>query len=284
MTRKSAETAQQASLLSSQTKASAENGNEAMNRMASAIDEIQKASAETAKIVKTIDQIAFQTNLLALNAAVEAARAGEAGKGFAVVAEEVRNLAMRSAEAAKTTSILIEGSVASSASGVTISQEAGKALSEIQLSVDRVNGLIAEIAAASQEQSQGIGQVAQAIQQMDRVTQGNAAASEESAASAEELSSQSEQLRSLVHQLEHLVKGSATADDGGQGADGPGADAPTPLRQTRRGGLFSTSGHAGKDSWRANGKFTSPSSRAAHVIPLDDLELSNEFAEFSSSK
>ena len=110
MTRKTAESAQQATLLSSQAKTSAANGNEAMGKMAHAIDDIQKASAETAKIVKTIDQIAFQTNLLALNAAVEAARAGEAGKGFAVVAEEVRNLAMRSAEAAKTTSLLIEGS------------------------------------------------------------------------------------------------------------------------------------------------------------------------------
>src|SRR5262249_34871734 len=128
-----------------------------------------KASAETAKIVKTIDQIAFQTNLLALNAAVEAARAGEAGKGFAVVADEVRSLAMRSAEAAKTTSLLIEENVASSASGVTIALEARQTLSEILLSVNKVNDLVGEIAAASQEQSQGIDQVAKAVQQMDQV-------------------------------------------------------------------------------------------------------------------
>ena len=207
MTKKNADTARQASLLSAEAKTSADKGNQAMGKMSDAIDSIQKASTETAKIVKTIDEIAFQTNLLALNAAVEAARAGEAGKGFAVVAEEVRNLAMRSAEAAKTTSSLIEGSVASSKNGVTIAQDVAKTLSEIQGAVEKVNGLISEIAAAGQEQSTGIDQVNQAVQQMDKVTQSNAAASEESAAAAEELSSQSEQLRTLVGELTGLVVG-----------------------------------------------------------------------------
>jgi methyl-accepting chemotaxis protein len=279
MTRKTAETAQLATLLSSQAKASAENGNEAMAKMGRAIDEIQKASAETAKIIKTIDQIAFQTNLLALNAAVEAARAGEAGKGFAVVAEEVRNLAMRSAEAAKTTSSLIEGSVASSASGVTIALEASKALSEIQLSVNKMNGLIAEIAAASQEHSQGIGQVTLAVRQMDQVTQSNAATSEQSAAAAEELSSQSVQLRSLVHQLERLVNGSANADDDGQrdSAHNPRLDS-TRVRQP------APFGYAKPDPWRGHRQITSPSTRAAHVIPLDEYEHRANFADFSTSK
>ena len=277
MTRKTAETAQQASLLSSQAKTSAENGNDAMGKMARAIDDIQKASTETAKIVKTIDQIAFQTNLLALNAAVEAARAGEAGKGFAVVAEEVRNLAMRSAEAAKTTSLLIEGSVASSTNGVTIALEAGKTLSEILSSVNKVNDLIAEIAAASQEQSQGIGQVAKALQQMDQVTQSNAATSEESAAAAEELSSQSEQLRSLVHQLERLVNGSGAADDE------PSATAPTPRAGAGRGRQRLPSSYANQEPWREHRKVTSPSTRAAHVIPLDAHEHRAEFHDFSSS-
>jgi hypothetical protein len=279
MTRKTAETAQQALLLSSQAKTSAESGNQAMGKMTHAIDDIQKSSAETAKIVKTIDQIAFQTNLLALNAAVEAARAGEAGKGFAVVADEVRNLALRSAEAAKTTSLLIEGSVASSAKGVAISLEAGKTLSEILSSVDKVNCLVAEIAAASQEQSQGIGQVSQAVQQMDLVTQSNAATSEESAAAAEELSSQSVQLRSLVHQLEHLVNGANSVDDEEQRSV-----APTSRTKTARVRRHLASGDARQDPWREHRTITSPSTRAVHVIPLDEHEHCAEFVEFSSSK
>ncbi|HVT89667.1 MAG TPA: methyl-accepting chemotaxis protein [Tepidisphaeraceae bacterium] len=209
MTKKTSDTAQQASLLSAEAKTSADKGNHSMAKMSRAINEIQKASADTAKIVKTIDEIAFQTNLLALNAAVEAARAGEAGKGFAVVAEEVRSLALRSAEAAKNTSSLIDGSLTSAKNGVTIAQEVEKTLAEIQQSVEKVNGLINEIAAASQEQSQGIGQVNQAVQQLDKVTQSNAAAAEESAASAEELNSQSQSVRLIVEELSRLVTGTS---------------------------------------------------------------------------
>jgi methyl-accepting chemotaxis protein len=146
------------------------------------------------------------------------------------------------------------------------------------LSVDKVNGLIAEIAAASQEQSQGIGQVAQAVQQMDQVTQSNAATSEESAAAAEELSSQSEQLRSLVHQLEQLVNGAVTVDD-----DEQRAAVPTPRARTTRDRQRFPSGAARQDPWREQRKITSPSTRAAHVIPLDEHEQSAEFAEFSSN-
>src|ERR1700689_1258089 len=126
MTKRNAETAQQASVISAQAKDAAGKGNASMTKMSVAIEKIQKSAVESAKIIKTIDEIAFQTNLLALNAAVEAARAGEAGKGFAVVAEEVRNLAMRSAEAAKTTSVLIEGSVQNAKNGVTIAQDVAK--------------------------------------------------------------------------------------------------------------------------------------------------------------
>jgi methyl-accepting chemotaxis protein len=211
MTKKNADTAHQASVLSSEAKNVSDKGNAAMSKMSTAIADIQKSAVETAKIIKTIDEIAFQTNLLALNAAVEAARAGEAGKGFAVVAEEVRNLAMRSADAAKNTASLIEGSVQNAKSGVSIAEEVAHSLAEITTASGKVNLLIAEIAAASQEQSQGVGQVNQAVQQMDKVTQSNAAAAEECAASAEELNSQSEQLSSVVGDLLKLVQGATDA-------------------------------------------------------------------------
>jgi methyl-accepting chemotaxis protein len=225
MTKKNAETAQQASSLATVAKQSADKGNAAMQSMAAAISDIQKSASETAKIVKTIDEIAFQTNLLALNAAVEAARAGEAGKGFAVVAEEVRNLAMRSAEAAKNTAALIDGSVQNAKNGVAMVEQVGSSLTEIQQSIDKVTVLVSEIAAANQEQSQGIGQINQAVQQMDKVTQSNAAASEESAAAAEELSSQSQELRELVGQLIELVHGSEEL---------VGTSAPAAQPRTRR--------------------------------------------------
>ncbi len=207
MTKKNADTAHQASVLSTEAKAVSDKGNSAMSKMSAAISDIQKSATETAKIIKTIDEIAFQTNLLALNAAVEAARAGEAGKGFAVVAEEVRNLAMRSAEAAKNTSSLIEGSVQNAKNGVVIANDVAKSLAEITSASEKVNLLVAEIAAASQEQSQGVNQVNQAVQQMDKVTQSNAATAEESASSAEALTGQSEQLRQAVSELLKLVQG-----------------------------------------------------------------------------
>jgi methyl-accepting chemotaxis protein len=205
MTKKNADTAQQAASLSEQAKQSAERSNQAMSRMSSSITQIQQSAAETAKIIKVIDEIAFQTNLLALNAAVEAARAGEAGKGFAVVAEEVRNLAMRSAEAAKNTSTLIEQSVNNAKNGVTISGEVAQALQEIGDSSVKMNALIAEIAAASREQAQGISQVNTAVGQMDKVTQSSAANAEESAAASEQLSAQAEQMAGMVGELAQLL-------------------------------------------------------------------------------
>ncbi|HEV7301801.1 MAG TPA: methyl-accepting chemotaxis protein [Tepidisphaeraceae bacterium] len=211
MTKKNSETAIQARALANDTQAAASKGNEAMAKMSTAINDIQKSATETSKILKTIDEIAFQTNLLALNAAVEAARAGEAGKGFAVVAEEVRNLAMRSAEAAKNTATMIEGSVQNARNGVAIVTEVGSSLAEITEASQKVNNLVGEIAAASQEQSQGIGQINTAVSQMDKVTQESAANAEESAAAAEELSSQAEQLQGVVGELVALVGGSAQA-------------------------------------------------------------------------
>ncbi len=184
-------------------------GSEAMERMSGAIVKIKTSADETAKIIKTIDEIAFQTNLLALNAAVEAARAGEAGKGFAVVAEEVRNLAQRSAEAAKSTADMIEESVQNSETGVTISTEVAESLAKIAEGSTQVNDLISQIALASQEQTQGISSITSGVSQMDQVIQSNAASSEESAAASEELSAQAEQLQSIVGNLSTLVGGSA---------------------------------------------------------------------------
>jgi uncharacterized phage infection (PIP) family protein YhgE len=169
--------------------------------MSESINKIKESSDQTAKIVKTIDEIAMQTNLLALNAAVEAARAGEAGRGFAVVAEEVRNLAQRSAEAAKNTANMIEESVKNAEDGVKIAGEVAQSFESIATGNAKVNDLIAEIAAASGEQSQGIDQVNTAVAEMDKVTQQNAANSEESASAAEELSSQAEELQSMVAQF-----------------------------------------------------------------------------------
>jgi methyl-accepting chemotaxis protein len=205
MIKKNADTSSQAASFSDEAKDSAGRGSDAMNKMSVAIADIERSSQETAKIIKVIDEIAFQTNLLALNAAVEAARAGEAGKGFAVVAEEVRNLAMRSAEAAKNTSSLIEESVGKAKNGVTIAASVASNLTQINESTVKVSGLIAEIAAASKEQATGIDQITQAVGQMDKVTQTNAANAEETAAASEELSAQAEQMRGCVRELQKLV-------------------------------------------------------------------------------
>lgn len=201
MTKQNADNATQAKSLASESDGNAKTGSEAMVRMSGAINRIKESSDQTAKIVKTIDEIAMQTNLLALNAAVEAARAGEAGRGFAVVAEEVRNLAQRSAQAAKNTADMISESVKNADDGVKIASEVAKSFDLIAASAKNVNDLIAEIATASKEQSLGIDQINSAVAQMDKVTQQNAANSEESASAAEELSSQAEELQSMVGQF-----------------------------------------------------------------------------------
>jgi methyl-accepting chemotaxis protein len=166
---------------------------------------LEAAGDDIAKIIKTIDEIAFQTNILALNAAVEAARAGEAGMGFAVVADEVRNLAQRSAQAARETADKIEGAIGKTAQGVEISTRVAAVLNDIVVKVRQVDELAAEVAGASREQTQGITQIATAVSQVDKVTQSNAATAEESAAAAQELHSQSDALESALARLQQLV-------------------------------------------------------------------------------
>ncbi|HEY7878654.1 MAG TPA: methyl-accepting chemotaxis protein, partial [Gemmatimonadaceae bacterium] len=198
MTRQNAISARDATQMSESARASAARGAQSMKRLADATDRITNASSATARIVKTIDEIAFQTNLLALNAAVEAARAGDAGRGFAVVAEEVRSLAMRSAEAAKSTAALIEESIKNAESGVAINREVMTSFTDITDHVNKVSVAMAEIAAGSEQQSQGIEQIATGVEQMNSVTQQTAANAEESASAAEELSGQAEKLEALV--------------------------------------------------------------------------------------
>ena len=212
MTRQNSGNAGQANTAAKEARDGARRGTQAMEQMNSVIEKIKVSSDETAKIIRTIDEIAFQTNLLALNAAVEAARAGEAGKGFAVVAEEVRNLAQRSAQAAKNTSTLIEESQQNAKAGVTASIEVGSVLNQVAGSIDKVAQLIAEVTAASNEQSQGIAQINLAVNQMDKVTQANAANAEESAAAGEELSAQARELQEMVSVLTAMVKGASAVE------------------------------------------------------------------------
>lgn len=234
--RKTAENSSVADSMTREAKKSAASGVEAMKRMASAIDEIKDSSDQTAKIIKTIDEIAFQTNLLALNAAVEAARAGEAGKGFAVVAEEVRNLAQRSAEAAKNTAALINQAQSNSDNGVAVSKNVADILRDITEKVDKVTEIIAEVSAASNEQAQGIDQINKAVTQIDSVTQSNASAAEQSAAASEELSAQSAELQEMVQELVYIVNGfnaGSIASSRGGARKSSSASNPVHVRQNR---------------------------------------------------
>jgi hypothetical protein len=205
ITRRNEEHAQNTSVLAQQAREAADLGATDMRAMNTAMGAIQSSSDDIAKIIQTIDAIAFQTNILALNAAVEAARAGEAGLGFAVVAEEVRSLALRSAQAAKETAAKIEGAIGKTRQGVEISRQVTATLNEIVAKARQVDELAAEVAGASSEQSRGIKEINASVEQMDQVTRANASGAQESASAAQELNTQSEMLKQAVAELTRLV-------------------------------------------------------------------------------
>ena len=207
MTKRNSASAGKATELARQARVAADHGVGDMQTMSSAMEAIKVSSDDIAKIIKTIDEIAFQTNILALNAAVEAARAGEAGLGFAVVADEVRNLAQRCAQAARETAGKIEDAITKTSQGVEISSKVRDNLNDIVAKVRQVDELVAEVSSASREQTDGIAQLNSAVNQMDKVTQRNAAGAEESAAAAEELNAQAEIMKQSVAELMQLVGG-----------------------------------------------------------------------------
>ncbi len=252
MTGQNADNAGQAKNLAGDAVSSADKGNDAMAKMEQAIAKIKSSSDETAKIVKTIDEIAFQTNLLALNAAVEAARAGDAGKGFAVVAEEVRSLAQRSAEAAKNTAELIDGAVKNAEGGVAITEEVRSILTDIVEGSKKVNDLITEIASASKEQADGIKQITEGVTSMDKVTQENSANSEQSAAAATQLNEQAKSLNDLIGRFTLGTARTATLVKPVAAPSRPAPAAKAPARKPAK------------------------PSRPEQVIPLDD----DDMAEF----
>jgi methyl-accepting chemotaxis protein len=228
MTQRNAENAATAKELADQTKAIAASCRSSIEEMVVALGHANESSQETRKIVKTIDEIAFQTNILALNAAVEAARAGEVGAGFAVVADEVRSLAQRAAQAARETSVKIDNASGKSGAAMTMARQTIEAFAKVDENTGRLGELIAEVATASKEQSDGIAQVNTAVSQMDKITQRNAVSAEESANAAEELNTQAEAMKEAVRDLLQLVNGATTATGASVGwpASPVGHDAP----------------------------------------------------------
>jgi len=241
--------------------------NSSMGDLTSSMEDISKSGEETSKIIKTIDEIAFQTNLLALNAAVEAARAGEAGAGFAVVADEVRNLAMRAADAAKSTAGLIDDTTLKVKTGSDLVSNTNDAFAQVTESASRVGELVAEIAAASDEQARGIDQITTAVSEMDKVTQQNAANAEESSSSSAEMFSQAGNMKDTVAQLIALVGGSS-----GKNTRDSSPEATKPSEKIQRKLRSPQMSTAPKQMAVAQEVETNPE----QIIPLDDDDF-NDF-------
>jgi methyl-accepting chemotaxis protein len=277
-TNMNADHAIQANQLAAQARVSAEKGNAEMGAMVKAMNDINESATNISKIIKAIDEIAFQTNLLALNAAVEAARAGKHGKGFTVVAEEVRNLAQRSAAAAKETAEMIEGSIKKTEAGAKIAGETSKALEEIVAGATKVTDLIGEIASASKEQAEGIGQINTGLSQVDQVTQQVTASAEESASASEELSSQSMQLKQMLDKFRLRKQGFNPASGLPEGITPEMLQMIRNMLQSQQLERAAWSGMPGK---QAGGKqFRKPvtaarRTRPSDVIALDDADFGN---------
>jgi methyl-accepting chemotaxis protein len=276
MTRQNAENSSHACRLMNEANQIVSEANASFSHLTRSMGDISRASEETQKIIKTIDEIAFQTNLLALNAAVEAARAGEAGAGFAVVADEVRNLAMRAADASRTTAGLIEDTVKRVKEGSGLLERTDAEFKKVATSVLRSTELLNEIALASQEQAQGIEQINRAVSEMDKVIQRNAATAEESASASEVMNAQAENMKGYVTELITMV-GSRADDESFQkapqllpdksGAFGrldPGNPPPRQIapRQEGRGNGAAKALPAGSDAASAKGPEA--------IIPFDE--------------
>ncbi len=264
MTRQNAQNAGQANTLMSEGNDHIGQASYSMTGLISSMGEICAASEETSKIVKTIDEIAFQTNLLALNAAVEAARAGEAGAGFAVVADEVRNLAMRAAEAARSTSSLIEGTVKKIKEGSDQVEKTNSAFDKVAKSSTKVAELVAEIASASSEQAQGIEQVNKAVNDMDKIVQQNASQSEQSAAAAEQMDTQSSQMQTVVGQLAKIIGGKTDRQKKSTSAKAS-LNKPEVTRKA-----ISAKKQAGNGELKTPAPKSGKNTKAAGLIPFDD--------------
>ncbi len=268
MTRQNADNAGQANHVMQETTQVVSEANRSMEELTTSMAEISEASTETSKIIKTIDEIAFQTNLLALNAAVEAARAGEAGAGFAVVADEVRNLAIRAADAAKNTAELIDVTVSKVDTGKGLVSQCNASFGQVAQSASKVSELVAEIAAASKEQAQGIGQVNAAVTEMDKVVQQNASGAEETSSASEEMRMQADEMKAMLDELVITINGSKhrplieeTLKD---------ADEEIRLNQSASQNLWKPQPE------RQPGEWSQPPAKEAspvQVIPLDDDDL-----------
>jgi methyl-accepting chemotaxis protein len=267
MTKQNADNASQADQLMNQARQVVDQANRSMADLTASMEAITKSGEETSKIIKTIDEIAFQTNLLALNAAVEAARAGEAGAGFAVVADEVRNLAMRAADAAKNTATLIDDTTLRVKTGSDLVSNTNESFAQVTESASKVGELVAEIAAASDEQARGIDQISTAVSEMDKVTQQNAASAEESSSSSQEMFSQANRMKEMVAQLTTLVGGPAS-----RRKDDSTAEEAAPIKKIKKKLVSPMT----TDNQKAEAAAVKKDVNPEQIIPLDD----DDFKDF----